>query len=171
MFKYMYVCIVLFVVLACELDRTQLFEAPAEVRARSIKYAQKYIEEGAEYQWGGQDPLPKRIAVDCSGLVIRCYQYACGDFGYRLPFVDTTSAGLKRYAVELTLEELSPGDLLFMGDGTISHVALFVKREEGVIMFIDSTYKPEIGINGVSQRSYPETDSRFLSYGRLLVEK
>ncbi|GAB4221952.1 MAG: hypothetical protein Kow009_13530 [Spirochaetales bacterium] len=144
--------------------------APQEVRERALYYARQYMAEGAEYQWGGQDPLPK-LAVDCSGLVIRSYGYVCAEKGYFLLFQDTTSYGLRSYSQELTLEELSPGDLLFMGEGSVSHVALFVQRENGMIQFIDSTYQPDAGINGVSERRYEEGDPRFLGFGRLLIGK
>lgn len=144
--------------------------APPELRERSLYYAYRYQEEGASYVWGGQDPLPRRIAVDCSGLVIRCYEYACEDFGFRLLFSDTTSKGLASYSIALQQEDLSPGDLIFMGlDGQISHVALFIAIEDESITFIDSTRKDDI--DGVSVQSYPTTDARFISYGRLLVLK
>lgn len=143
--------------------------SPPEVRGRALLYARKYMEEGAVYEWGGQDPLPK-IAVDCSGLVIRCYQYACQDEGYVLLFNDTTSFGLGEYCKKLVLEEVAAGDLIFMGEhGQISHVALFVGKDVEFVTFIDSTYKPEEGINGVSERKFPLGDSRILAYGRLYV--
>jgi len=145
--------------------------APPDVREQAVWYAKKYIEAGAQYGWGGQDPLPK-LLIDCSGLVIRCYEYATNDLGYSLLFDDTTSSGLKRYTKELSLDELCSGDILFMGeDDIISHVALFVKIENDKIVFIDSTYKPEEGINGVSERSYLKTDPRFISFGRMLIGK
>ncbi len=152
-------------------DSYDVIIAPEEVRQKAIEYARKYIEAGAGYQWGGQDPLPK-IVVDCSGLVIRCYEYATRDYGYFLLFKDETSYGLKRYTKELSLSELGPGDLLFMGeDNRISHVALFVKTEADRIVFIDSTLKSEEGINGVSERSYSMNDPRFISFGRLYIGK
>ena len=130
--------------------------------------AEEYIEFGAEYGWGGQDPLPRTIVVDCSGLVIRCYQYACEEFGYRLLFNDTTSYGLLNYTIPLSQNTLTPGDLLFMGNGDISHVALFVGNDGTNITFVDSTYKPEEGIYGVSERYYAKDDPRFISYGRMI---
>ncbi|WP_304225411.1 C40 family peptidase [Gracilinema caldarium] len=146
--------------------------APEEVRLQAIDYARQYIKLGAEYEWGGQDPLPRRIVVDCSGLVIRCYEYAVADYGYLLLFTDTTAAGIRQYSIELNKQDLQPGDLLFMGtDGVVSHIALFVKFENGCIYFIDSTYKPEEGINGVTERFYSDTDPHFIAFGRMLVQK
>lgn len=147
-------------------------EAPVEVREKALEYARKYIELNAEYWWGKQDTLPRTIFVDCSGLVINCYQYACEDFGYRLLFNDTTSYGLLNYTIELSQDTLTPGDLLFMGDGgVVSHVALFVRNDGANIIFIDSTYKPEEDINGVSERSYKKDDPRFISYGRMVIRQ
>mgnify|MGYP000415723504 CR=1 FL=1 len=147
----------------------EVVPAPSEVRVRALSYARRYMEEGTGYQWGGQDPLQK-IVVDCSGLLIRCYQYACQDEGYFLLFHDTTSYGLWEYCKELDLEDVSPGDLIFMGEnGRIFHVALFIRKDAGFVTFIDSTFKPEEGINGVSERSYSLEDSRILAYGRLSV--
>jgi len=146
--------------------------APEMVRLQAIYYANKYIEIGAGYEWGGQDPLPRRIVVDCSGLVIRCYEYAAADFGYSLLFADATAVGLREYSIPLDIQDLQPGDLIFMGDdGIISHIALFVRSENGNIYFIDSTYKPEEGIDGVSERFYSNADPRFIAFGRMLVLK
>lgn len=128
------------------------------------------MNNGATYEWGGQDPLPGRLVVDCSGLVIRCYQYACEDYGYTLPFADTTSKGLRQYSLDLGQQDLSPGDLFFMGEeGLINHVALFIQFDETDLVFIDATLKEEENINGVSVRRYRREDSRFISYGRMLV--
>lgn len=130
------------------------------------------MNNGATYEWGGQDPLPGRLVVDCSGLVIRCYQYACEDYGYTLPFADTTSKGLRQYSLNLGQQDLSPGDLLFMGEeGLINHVALFIQFDETDLVFIDATLKEEENINGVSVRRYRREDSRFISYGRMLVRE
>jgi hypothetical protein len=48
-------------------------------------------------------------------------------------------------------------------------MSIFVKKEDGNIYFIDSTYKPENELNGVTERYYPEDDPKFLSYGILLL--
>ncbi len=83
-----------------------------EVRTRALDYAKQYIAMGTTYEWGAQDPLP-RLSVDCSGLVVRVYGYACEDLGYRLPFRDMNAAGMVKYCKEVPPE---PGDLIFMGD-------------------------------------------------------
>jgi hypothetical protein len=63
-----------------------LVPAPESLRLAALGYARNYLELGATYRWGGQDPLPGRLVVDCSGLIVRCYGYACEDCGYALPF-------------------------------------------------------------------------------------
>ncbi len=144
--------------------------APEEVRVAALKYAHKYEELGAEYEWGAQDPLPQRLAVDCSGLVVRCYQYACRDYGYVLLFDDMTAAGMQNYSIKIDTPE--PGDLIFMGEeGIVSHIALFERREGNIIYFIDATEIPEQNINGVTERSYESTNPKFISFGRLLIGK
>jgi hypothetical protein len=169
------VFVFIFLFVSCRTPSTiapEQIPAPEEVRLQALDYARQYISLGAEYEWGGQDPLPRRIVVDCSGLVIRCYEYAASDHGYSLLFTDTTAAGMQRYSISLNKQDLQPGDLLFMGtDGVVSHIALFVKIENGNIYFIDSTYKPDEGINGVTERFYSETDPRFIAFGRMLVQK
>ncbi len=169
-YKFTFILIFVFILNSCSnnFHTYKIIEVPVEVRNRALEYAREYIEFGAEYGWGGQDPLPRTIVVDCSGLVIRCYQYACEEFGYRLLFNDTTSYGLLNYTIPLSQNTLTPGDLLFMGNGDISHVALFVGNDGTNITFIDSTYKPEEGIYGVSERYYAKDDPRFISYGRMI---
>lgn len=136
--------------------------APESVRNAALMYAQKYAELGAVYEWGAQDPLPKIIKVDCSGLVVRCYQYACSDFGYSLPFTDMNAAGMAEYCDTVSPPEA--GDLIFMGDNnSISHVALFEKFENQKVYFIDSTDLT----GGVSERSYPLDSDKIIQYGRL----
>jgi len=141
--------------------------APAKVRLAAIDYARKYIAEGTTYGWGAQDALPRQLALDCSGLVMRCYGYACDDLGYSLPFKDMNSAGMRAYTTPVDPE---PGDLIFMGtDGIVSHVALFVRREGSDTYFIDSTEYG--GVSGVSERSYATDNLKFIAYGRLILKK
>lgn len=169
------IMILVFLLVSCNnpaASAPERLPAPEEVRLQAVGYARQYIELSAEYEWGGQDPLPRRIVVDCSGLVIRCYEYAAADYGYSLLFTDTTAAEMQQYSISLNKQDLQPGDLLFMGsDGSISHIALFTRFENGNIFFIDSTYKPEEGINGVTERFYSDADPRFIAFGRMLVRK
>jgi hypothetical protein len=105
----------------------------------------------------------KNNKVDCSGLVVRCYGYACGDLGYRMPFQDMNAAGIREYCDTVSPE---PGDLIFMGDGgVISHIAIYKELEGSNIHFIDSTSIT----GGVTERYYPVGSSKFISFGRLRV--
>ncbi|MCX7025923.1 MAG: NlpC/P60 family protein, partial [Spirochaetes bacterium] len=110
---------------------------PKEVRKDALKYAEKYVSYGAIYKWGGQDPLPYAIEVDCSGLVVRCYEYACKDLGYRMPFRDVDSAGMQKYCDPVDPE---PGDIIFMGERVVvTHIAIYKKQVGSKIYFIDSS--------------------------------
>ncbi len=141
--------------------------APEEVRTDALAEALRYI--GMEYEWGGDDIMPR--GIDCSGLVINAYAYAASVYGYTLLFRDTTAAGLHdSYTEPVAAPE--PGDLIFMGaaDGTaITHVAIFKERAAGMVLFVDATDIPDLGVDGVSERSYPDGDARFKSFGRLLI--
>ena len=141
--------------------------APPSVRTDALTEAIRYI--GMEYEWGGQDFMPR--GIDCSGLVVNVYYYAAANNGYSLPFSDATAAGLQKNWT-VSLEAPEPGDLIFMGaadEAAITHVAVYESTAGGVISFIDSTWIPELGVDGVSRRSYPTGDTRFKGYGRLLV--
>lgn len=140
-------------------------KAPESVRRAALAYAHKYAECGTIYGWGSQDPLPGRTAVDCSGLVVRCYQYACDDFGYSLCFSDATAAGMLDFSIPGPPE---PGDLVFMGESSVvSHIAIFDHEEDGTVFFVDSTENGNV--NGVTLRSYRSTNSKFISFGRMVV--
>lgn len=139
--------------------------APETVRLAALNYAKTYAELGAVYEWGGQDPLPRTIKVDCSGLVVRCYGYACEDFGYSLGFADASSSELVNFSEETSP---APGDLILMGDeGVVSHVAIFAEASGGQISFFDATTIT----GGVTRRSYPTSSPKFISFRRMLVRK
>jgi cell wall-associated NlpC family hydrolase len=146
-----------------------LIEAPDATAAEALRYAYRYVDEDTEYVYGGQDGL-RTIRIDCSGLVVNCYGYAVSGTPYALPFDDAAVIDFFRTWTRGTTSP-RPGDLAFMGDDPAapSHIALFVKEAEGRIYFIDSTEKPEEGIDGVTERSYASDDARFLSFGRLLL--
>jgi cell wall-associated NlpC family hydrolase len=147
-----------------------LIECPADIAAGALSYAHTYSSVETEYEFGGQDML-RALKLDCSGLVVNCYKYAVMDTAYRLPFGDAAVIDFYRKWTR-PVGSPRPGDLIFMGDdeNRPSHMAIFVKKESGNLYFIDSTSKPEEGLDGVSLRHYPETDGRFLSFGALLLE-
>jgi hypothetical protein len=148
--------------LSCHLPY-RLIEAPEEVRLRAWQEAEKYI--GMEYEWGGQDFYDTR-GIDCSGLVVNCYLRAVERTDCFLLFSDTSVPGLlDKYSTPI--ENPERGDLLFMGETGISHIAIFERIDAGVVCFIDAY--SETGL--VERRSYPVGNYKIKSFGRLIVGK
>ena len=149
-------------------ERVEL-EAPEDVRLAAVGEAARYI--GMEYEWGGQDVMPR--GIDCSGLMVNVYDYAATLYGYELPFDDATASGMmESFCVDLDAPEV--GDLLFMGaaeSDSVTHVAILEYQMAGDLHFIDATVIPDLGIDGVSRRSYPAGDSRFKAFGRLILHE
>ena len=74
---------------------------------------------GIKYRFAGND---EKRGVDCAGLVKRVF----GDSGVRLP---RTAAEQFRHGLEVALDELQPGDLVFFRDTYkrgISHVGIYI---------------------------------------------
>jgi hypothetical protein len=168
--------ILLITLISCETDTINddsiyLVECPPEIVEKALLYAIEYSQVETEYEYGGQDYL-RSIKIDCSGLIVNCYNYALKGTDYILPFQD--SAVINFYQkLTIKTDNPRPGDLIFMGEDRDypTHMSIFVRKENDCIYFIDSTYKPEDGVDGVSERYYHENDSRFLSLGILLVGK
>ena len=145
------------------------------IRSKALEYAKWYCKEDTKYVYGGQDPIPRVLRVDCSGMVINCYIYAVENTKYELPFkdengkIDTTAAKLhSTYSYHTDTPQ--PGDMIFMGEANsskISHIGIFVKKSGSTIYFIDATDG-----KGVSQRSYDKSNSKIKGYGQIkLVQK
>jgi hypothetical protein len=129
----------------------------------------EYSQKDTEYELGGQDLL-RAIKLDCSGLIVNCYKYATDGTGYILPFTDAAVINFyKTYTIKTNVPRA--GDIIFMGDNknAPTHMSIFIRDDNEFIYFIDSTYKPEEGINGVTERFYHREDERFLSFGVLLL--
>lgn len=142
--------------------RYETVEAPAEIRLRALEEAVHYI--GMEYEYGGQDSYEK--GIDCSGLVVNCYAGAVRDTGYRLPFSDAATKDFLEYYT-ISISDPSPGDLIFMGDDEITHVALFSCRIGSDIFFVDAS-----SVSGVvDERHYPADNPKIKAFGRLLLEQ
>ncbi|MBQ1972514.1 MAG: C40 family peptidase, partial [Treponema sp.] len=133
------------------------------------EYAKWYCQEDTKYVYGGQDPIPRVLKVDCSGMVINCYKYAVENTKYKLPFNDTTAANLHS-TFSIRTDTPQPGDMIFMGEtnsSKISHIGIFEKKVGSTIYFIDATDG-----KGVSQRSYDKSNSKIKGYGQIkLVQK
>lgn len=134
-----------------------------EIRLKALEYAKMYCEADTKYVSGGQDFI-RVIKVDCSGMVINCYEYAVKKSIYKLPFSDATANNIyTQYSTHTNNPK--PGDLIFLdyssGAG-IDHIGIFVKQEAGKIYFIDATED-----YNVSQRSYSSTDSKIVGFGKM----
>jgi hypothetical protein len=161
-----------FTLFSCKNDITVndvLIECPSDIANKALFYAHEYADADTEYEWGGQDLL-RAIKIDCSGLVVNCYSYAMAGTDYSLPFKDASVIDLyNKWTVQINNPR--PGDVIFMGDDKNhpTHMSLFKKKEKDNIYFIDSTYKQDDEIDGVTERYYSEKDPRFLAYGILFV--
>ncbi len=135
-------------------------EAPADIRLAALDEAEHYI--GMEYEYGGHDFYAK--GIDCSGLVVNCYLSAVEDTDYYMPFADAAVINLlNTYTVNISTPE--QGDLIFMGEDEITHVAIFSHRIGDELYFIDAS-----SVTGfVGERSYPIDDPQIKGFGRLLL--
>ena len=148
---------------------THMVELPLSFRAELIAEAENYI--GIPYEWGGQsfwwedDP-----SVDCSGFVINVYKTVLERHGRHLLFDDTTAYVLwDEYT--LPVEDPLPGDLIFFTDGVsdeVSHIAIFIREEAGVLFFIDASSLPDT--MKVMERSYPADNAKIHSFARMLYK-
>ena len=151
-------------------ENLNTIECPDEIKQRAFDFAKLYRDSDTVYEYGGQDAV-RSIKIDCSGLVVMCYKYAIVDTNYSLCFDDSTAYNLfEKYSVQTSTSE--QGDLIFMGEsGTdkITHIAIFDRNENGTVYFIDST--PFDDVNGVTERSYLETNDKFKSYGIMKLKQ
>lgn len=138
------------------------------IRSKALEYAKWYCQEDTQYAWGGKDKI-KALKVDCSGMVINCYEYAVEKTKYKLPFDDTTAAKLHS-TYSYPTDTPQPGDMIFMGETnslSVTHIGIFEKKVGSTIYFIDATDG-----KGVSQRSYDKSNSKIKGYGQIkLVQK
>lgn len=87
--------------------------APAASAGGVVGIAMQY--QGVPYVWGGTSPS----GFDCSGLV----QYVYRQAGYSLP---RTAAAQYGAGTPISYSELAPGDLVFFGYGSITHVGIYI---------------------------------------------
>lgn len=85
-----------------------------ELREEIVEFAVQF--EGNPYVYGGTSLTG---GADCSGFVMSVFK----EFGYELPRVaaDQCSASTQK-----SIEDIEPADLVFYGNGGISHVALYI---------------------------------------------
>lgn len=139
------------------------------IQYKALEYAKMYCNEDTVYVYGAQDPIPRVLRVDCSGMVINCYKYAIEETQYKLPFNDTTAANLHS-TYSYRTDTPQPGDMIFLGEtnsSSVTHIGIFEKKVGNTIYFIDATEG-----KGVSQRSYDKSNSKIKGYGQIkLVQK
>lgn len=109
----------------------------------ALEVAQEY--EGVPYVWGGQN----KEGIDCSGLVLESYRESALRLGVFFVWEDETVASM--YPMTDKTEQPYAGCLIFMGEDTISHVAIFSHISNGEVYFIDSFS----GSGKVEMRKYP----------------
>lgn len=154
----------IFLVACEEPDSYTTVEAPVEIRKKAYALAEFYI--GMEYDWGGQTHWSEK-GVDCSGLVVNCYEEAVAGTPYVLPYSDAAVVNFpESYTVSVDTPER--GDLVFMGKDSITHIAIVDKIEGGQLYFIDAydgnTSSFENG--EVTYRSYDIGNDKIKSFGR-----
>ena len=146
-------------------------ECPKNIRDKVVFYANEYAQRDTFFSLGGRDLLEQEgiLALDCSGIIVRVYQYAIINTRYDLLFEDTNVSSFYYYFTK-KIELPEPGDLIFMGHNEPTHISIFLRMDNENIFFIDSTLKEDEGFDGVNIRFYKKDDPRFLSFGRLLVK-
>jgi cell wall-associated NlpC family hydrolase len=151
----------------------RVVECPSKIREMAVFYAGKYVERETVWEWGARDYLGKKgiLSLDCSGFMVRIFQYAVKGTKYSLLFEDAPVSAFYGYFT-IPIDTLTPGDIIFMGNEINeppTHMSIFINMDAKNIYFIDATFKEEDGINGATLRHYSRNDPRFLSYARLLV--
>lgn len=132
-----------------------LFSGANESKADNLKVPFKQLEseftkyDGWRYTWGGCSPS---TSFDCSGLVYYVYK----SVGYN--WSRMTAEGQRQYCTPVSAADRRPGDLIFFGNGSASHVAIYVGGDK----FFDAK-APQYGIGYGSLRGYP---LRVMGYGR-----
>jgi len=147
---------------------------PDDIKLKAYEYAELYLDLDTEYLLGGQD-LARSLKLDCSGLLVNCYIYAVSNSSYSLLFDDARVIDMYNYYT-IPTENPTKGDLIFMGDDDISHIAILEKIENGIVYFIDCTQKDINNdgfyeINGVTKRNYYLTDSKIKAFGIMKIKE
>ena len=96
--------------------KEEITQSSMEFRRKIVEYACQFI--GNPYVWGG---VSLTDGADCSGFV----QSVLKEFNVHIPRVSRDQA---KVGIELTSDELKPGDLIFYANryGTVDHVAMYI---------------------------------------------
>lgn len=114
-----------------------------ERRLDIVDYAEQF--KGITYKTAGKTPY---TGFDCSGFT----SYVMKGFGVEL---SPSSNEQSQDGVEVELEEVKPGDLLFFGtDDKIQHVAIVVRNDDEGIFCVHSTSSRGVIVENVTESSY-----------------
>jgi cell wall-associated NlpC family hydrolase len=112
--------------------KTSTSISPSKKASNVIDAARKYL--GTPYKYSGTD----KHGIDCSGLMCRSF----GEIGITLPH---QSEEQSRLGKPVKINELQPGDLVFIGaskgSNKITHVGLVVSVGNGKVIFIHASTK------------------------------
>lgn len=92
-------------------------DTETELRKKIVETALQY--EGGRYVWGGINP---NFGVDCSGFTRYIMLQVLGK---ELPHSSVAQANCGK-AINVSLNNLKAGDLIFYANGRINHVALYI---------------------------------------------
>jgi uncharacterized protein YgiM (DUF1202 family) len=99
---------------AMTLSEVRFGSGVSDARVSLVSFATQFV--GNPYVWGGTSLTN---GADCSGFVLSVY----AQYGISLPH---SSSAQSHYGTRVSTSELQPGDLLFYGSGSISHVAIYI---------------------------------------------
>ena len=138
------------------------------------KIAEKYTKMNIVYRDAGRGEDENQILIDCSGLVINCYNKALEGTKYALPFTDVSSTSLYETYVD-KIDTPNKGDLIFMSyreDKAVNHVGIVEEIKKDKVYFIDATPNDNNeSKKAVNKRSYDISDEKIIGYGVMKLKK
>lgn len=146
---------------------------PVTVEEAGKALAWAMTQLGAPYLWGGREPP----AFDSSGIITWSYRQALGvlQLRYENQVVnDLPHRYIYRWNFQpLSLEELVPGDLVYISNGTaeVTHGAMFVRWIEPytVMEFLDASSRQQKVVIQPWPVHEEVQGQRFVAAGRLKV--
>lgn len=115
---------------------------------RSTAYRQDVIQKarnymGSKYRYGGMSGS----GFDCSGFTSTVF----GQSGLDIP---RTSTAQSRFGKKLDHRDARPGDLMFFGRGSVSHVGIVIENRKDKLLVIHSTKSNGIRVDDVLGMDY-----------------
>ena len=129
--------------------------SPSKKAASVINAARKFT--GTTYKYGGMD----RKGMDCSGLVCNAFK----EIDVQLPH---QAAEMSHLGKSVKMDDLEPGDLIFMGPSKgskkVTHVGIVTSVSHEKIMFIHASTKRGVIEENLLEKWY---EPLFIKGGRL----